>query len=63
MAQRRLYNFRIDEDLDEALKAVKDRDGITESEQIRRAVREWLQRRGALKVKAVPRRAQTRRRT
>ena len=43
MVRRRLYNFRIDDDLDAGLKLVKDRDGIPESEQIRRAVREWLQ--------------------
>jgi hypothetical protein len=56
---RRLYNFRIDEDLDAGLKAVKERDGIPEAEQIRRAVREWLERRGVMK--SAPRRAQTRR--
>jgi len=56
---RRLYNFRIDEDLDEGLKAVKDRDGISESEQIRRAVREWLQRKGVLQ--SAPRRTSPRR--
>jgi hypothetical protein len=59
MSPRRLYNFRIDPELDDALKAVKERDGIAESEQIRRALREWLQKRGVLK--ATPRRAQTRR--
>jgi hypothetical protein len=58
---RRLYNFRIDDDLDAGLKAVKDRDGIAESEQIRRAVREWLERRGVLKRKTAFRRAPTRR--
>lgn len=50
MVQRRLYNFRIDADLDAGLKRVKDRDGISESEQIRRAVREWLEQRGAIKA-------------
>ena len=34
---------------DEGLKAVKARDGINEAEQVRRAVREWLERKGALK--------------
>jgi hypothetical protein len=47
---RRLYNFRIDPDLDAGLKVVKDREGIPESEQIRRAVRAWLTRRGVLKA-------------
>ena len=50
MVRRRLYNFRIDDDLDAGLKLVKDRDGIPESEQIRRAVREWLERRKAIKA-------------
>jgi hypothetical protein len=57
---RRLYNFRIDEDLDDALHAIKDRDGISVSEQIRRAVREWASRRGVIK-KSAHRRALTRR--
>jgi hypothetical protein len=48
MTPKRLYNFRIDPDLDAGLKAVKDRDGIPESEQIRRALREWLERRGVI---------------
>jgi hypothetical protein len=30
------------------MQAVKDRDGIPQSEQVRRAIREWLERRGAL---------------
>lgn len=55
----RLKNFYIDDDLDAALKAVKERDGIAESEQIRRALREWLERRGVLK--STSRRAVTRR--
>jgi len=50
MVRRRLYNFRIDADLDDGLKLVKERDGIPESEQIRRAVREWLERRKAIKA-------------
>lgn len=60
MVQRRLYNFRIDPDLDAGLKLVKARDGIPESEQIRRAVREWLERRKA--IKAARPRAVTRKR-
>jgi hypothetical protein len=59
VAPRRLYNFRIDEDLDEGLKLVKEQDGIPESEQIRRALRKWLEERGVMK--SAPRRALTRR--
>jgi hypothetical protein len=42
MARRR-FNFWIDDELRDGLKAVRDRDGIVESEQIRRAIRKWLQ--------------------
>jgi hypothetical protein len=41
MARQR-FNFWIDDELREGLKAVRDRDGILESEQIRRAIRRWL---------------------
>jgi hypothetical protein len=50
MAPRKLHNFYLDSDLSEGLKAVKDRDGISEAEQVRRAVREWLERKGVLKA-------------
>jgi len=42
MAKRRLYSFWIDEEHSDLLKAVRDRDGILPSEQIRRAVQAWL---------------------
>ena len=41
-----MYSFAIDPQLAGALKAVKDRDGISESEQIRRALKEWFERKG-----------------
>ena len=47
---RRLYNFRIDPELEAGLKAVKVRDGISESEQIRRALLEWLRKKGVMKT-------------
>src|SRR6185295_7121143 len=40
--RRKLYTFWIDGDLAQGLKAVKERDGISESEQIRRAIRTGL---------------------
>jgi len=49
MAVRKLTNFRIDPDLAEGLKLVKERDGIPEGEQIRRAVRIWLESKDAIK--------------
>lgn len=39
---RSRYNFWIDDELREGLRAVRERDGILESEQIRRAIRAWL---------------------
>ena len=49
MVVRKLTNFRIDSDLAEGLKLIKERDGIPEGEQIRRAVRAWLESRDAIK--------------
>ena len=43
---RRRINFYIDEDLADGLKAVKERDGASESEQIRRGIRLWLEAKG-----------------
>jgi hypothetical protein len=54
------YNFFIEEPQRDGLRLVKERDGISESEQIRRAIDVWLESRGVLKKKA-PRRASTRR--
>ncbi len=46
--RRRLTTFVIDPDLKAALEALKVRDGIPESESIRRALRAWLQEKGVL---------------
>jgi len=43
---RWLFNFIISDDLAEGLKTVKERDGISESEQVRRAVAAWLATKG-----------------
>jgi metal-responsive CopG/Arc/MetJ family transcriptional regulator len=40
---RKPYTFYIDTDLAEGLDEVKERDGISVSEQIRRAIRAWLE--------------------
>ena len=50
MVRRKLTSFVIDPELSEGLKAIKERDGISESEQIRRAIRRWLEDRGLLKA-------------
>jgi hypothetical protein len=39
---KKAYTFKLDVDLLIALKAIKERDGIAESEQIRRGIRMWL---------------------
>jgi hypothetical protein len=49
LTPKKLYTFAIDPDLAEALKKVKTKDGIGESEQIRRALRARFQRRGVMK--------------
>jgi hypothetical protein len=46
MAARRTLTFRIDDDLVEGLHVVWERDGVAVSEQIRRAIRTWLESRG-----------------
>jgi hypothetical protein len=43
---KRLANFRLEDELLEGLSLVKDRDGIPLTEQVRRAVRLWLDSRG-----------------
>jgi hypothetical protein len=45
-------NFRLDEELLEALQRVKDREGIPVTEQVRRAIRAWLIERGEKLPKA-----------
>jgi hypothetical protein len=52
--------LKIDPELIEALRAIKERDGIAESEQIRRGIQMWLESKGR-KPKPAPRRASTRR--
>jgi hypothetical protein len=46
MPIRRTYTFRIDDDLIEGLQTVWERDGIGMPEQVRRAVKAWLQSKG-----------------
>jgi hypothetical protein len=46
-------NFRIDPEIMDGLQAIKDRDGIPLSEQVRRALRAWLAANGVVKKKTV----------
>jgi hypothetical protein len=47
--RRRLFNFAIDDDLAAGLKAIKARTGVSESEQVRRAIQTWLESQGEMK--------------
>jgi hypothetical protein len=49
MTPRRKYSFWIDDEQAEGLKAIKERDGVLESEQIRRAINRWLEEKGVMK--------------
>lgn len=48
LTPRRVTAFRIDEDLLEGLQVVWERDGVAVSEQVRRAIRAWLESRAVL---------------
>jgi hypothetical protein len=62
MSPRKRYAFWIDPDLETGLKALKARDGMPEAEGVRRAIAEFLKRKGiATAAKADRRRARTRR--
>jgi hypothetical protein len=60
VSPKKYYTFMIDSDLAVALKAAKQRDGMPEGEQIRRALRAWFYRRRV--VKPERKRAVTRKR-
>jgi hypothetical protein len=49
MTPRRRYSFWIDDEQADGLKAIKERDGVLESEQIRRAINDWLEKKGVAK--------------
>ena len=59
MTPRARYTFYIEDEQRSALTAIKQRDGISESEQIRRAIQEWIDKRG-VREKAQGKRAATR---
>ena len=53
MAPRHLAAFRIEHEILKGLQAVKKRDGVPVSEQVRRALRQWLKsKRVALRTSA-----------
>jgi hypothetical protein len=52
---RKVATFRVDNDLLEAMRRLQERDGMPQSEQIRRALRPWLEAKGVLKAERGPR--------
>ena len=46
---RKVTTFRVDPDVQRAMEALRERDGISLSEQIRRALRSWLEAKGTLR--------------
>jgi hypothetical protein len=50
MTPRRKYSFWIDDEQAAGLKTIKERDGVLESEQIRRAINDWLAKKGVKKA-------------
>ena len=46
MPTRKKYSFWIEDAQADGLKLVKERDGVLESEQIRRAINDWLHKKG-----------------
>jgi hypothetical protein len=59
---RKRATFWIDDKQREGLKAVKERDGVPESEQIRRAINDWLDKKGVSKTKTPRPRGRARKR-
>jgi len=62
MTPLRQTNFRLEEELLEALQLIRDRDGIPVSEQVRRAIKAWIEAHGVT-VRAERKRAVTRKRS
>lgn len=63
MSPKKAYTFQISDELNEGLKTLKTRDGIGEGEAIRRALTEFLERKGVLGAsKADRKRVATRKR-
>jgi hypothetical protein len=44
------YNFMIDAEQRDGLRRIKESEGIPESEQIRRAIDDWLRKKGVMKA-------------
>ena len=53
MPNRLLFNFVIEPEMKRAIEAIKERDGVSESEQARRALAAWIESKG-IKLKGGP---------
>lgn len=62
VSPKKPYNVKLDPELIDALRGIKAREGIAESEQIRRGIRLWLKKKGVT-VKTPRPRASTRNRS
>ena len=62
VSPKKPYTLKIDPELLNALRAIKEREGIAESEQIRRGIQLWLKQKGE-PVKGERKRAVTRKRS
>ena len=62
VSPKRKYSFWITDEQYDGLKIVKERDGVLESEQIRRAIDAWLMHKGIAKKSARPRVSSARKR-
>ena len=60
---RNRYTFYIDGEQRAALASIKERDGISESEQIRRAIKMWVEQKGVAQEKTERPRAVARKRS
>ena len=63
MTPRKHRSFRIDDELLDGMQAVWERDGIQIAEQVRRAIRAWLDTKGIAPQRAERKRASTRKRS
>jgi hypothetical protein len=58
---RNMHSFYLDPEMSAGLKIIKERDGISESEQVRRAVWSWLDSKGLKLKRSVARKGGKRR--
>lgn len=60
MIRQTVLSFRPDDDIYEAMKLLRERDGVPLSQQIRRGLRAWLETKGVLQLAAANRRGAAR---